>query len=56
VRVRIGRTWRTGHARICPDDNPRERLRAIGRPLNAMMVRAMGTELLTARIDLEPEA
>jgi deazaflavin-dependent oxidoreductase (nitroreductase family) len=54
VRVRIRRTWRDGRAHLCPDDDPHARLRAIGRPINGFMVRAMGTDLLTVRIDLEP--
>src|SRR5687767_8184117 len=54
VRVRVGRTWRTGTATLVPDDDPHRRLREIGRPINAAMVRAMGTDLLTLRIDLDP--
>lgn len=53
VRVRIGRTWHTGGAELCPEDDPDARLRAIGRPINARMVRAMGTELLTIKITLD---
>ncbi len=56
VRLRIGRQWRTGRARVCPDDDPHARLRSIGRPINGFMVRAMGTDLLTVRVDLEPPA
>ena len=57
VRVRIGRRWRTGVARLIPDDDPRERLRYIGakRPiarLNTATVRAMQTALLTIRVEL----
>lgn len=55
VRVRIGRTWRTGRAELCPDDDPEARLRAIGRPVNAFMVRTMGTQLLTIRIELDQD-
>jgi len=54
VRVRLGRTWRMGTAHVMPEDDPRERQRRIGRRLNAAAVRAMGTELLTVRIDLDP--
>ena len=54
VRIRIGRTWRTGRAHVLPDDDPHARLRAIGRPINGFMVRVMGTDLLTVRVDLEP--
>ena len=58
VRVKVGGAWRTGRAHVLPDDDPRERQRALarGRPLravNAASVRAMGTNLLTIRIDLD---
>lgn len=52
VRVKVGRTWRIGTAHLMPDDDPRDRQRKIGRRFNAVMVRLMGTELLTVRIDL----
>jgi deazaflavin-dependent oxidoreductase (nitroreductase family) len=60
VRVGIGRRWRTGTARLVPDDDPRERLHHIAsrRPtarLNATTVRLMQTDLLTIRIDLDDE-
>lgn len=58
VRVRVRRHWRRGIARLLPDDDPRRRLRILGRRLgarlNAAAVRAVGTDLLTIRIDLEP--
>ena len=54
VRVRIGRRWHAGTAHVLPDDDPRERQRAIGRRINAIAVRAMGTDLLTIRVDLDP--
>jgi deazaflavin-dependent oxidoreductase (nitroreductase family) len=58
VRVRAGRSWRSGTATILPYDDPRERLRRIAalRPtvrLNTATVRAMQTDLLTVRIDLD---
>jgi deazaflavin-dependent oxidoreductase (nitroreductase family) len=53
VRIRLGRRWRTGVARVVPDDDPRARLSGMPR-LNASVVRAMGSELLTVRIDLDP--
>jgi deazaflavin-dependent oxidoreductase (nitroreductase family) len=56
VRVKIGRHWRSGTATVLPDDDPRARLRRIGRPVNGFMVRAAGTDLLTIRVDLEPES
>ena len=51
--------WREGTAQALPDDDPRERQRTVakghpGRALNAFVVRTMGTELLTVRIDLDP--
>ena len=57
VRVRVGRRWRTGTARLVPDDDPRERLRYIAsrRPitrLNTATVRVMQTALLTIRVEL----
>jgi deazaflavin-dependent oxidoreductase (nitroreductase family) len=60
VRVRIGRKWRKGTARLLSDDDPRERLRYIAsrRPiarLNTATVRLMQTDLLTVQIDLRGE-
>jgi deazaflavin-dependent oxidoreductase (nitroreductase family) len=55
VRLKIGRRWRTGTAELLPDDDPKARLKTIGRPVNAAMVRVMGTNLLTVRVDLDPE-
>jgi deazaflavin-dependent oxidoreductase (nitroreductase family) len=54
VRVKIGRRWRTGRATVLPDDDPRARLDRIGRRVNGFMVRAVGTDLLTIRVDLDP--
>jgi deazaflavin-dependent oxidoreductase (nitroreductase family) len=54
VRVKIGRRWRTGTATVLPDDDPRARLEQIGRPVNGFMVRSVGTDLLTIRVDLDP--
>ncbi|HEY4397272.1 MAG TPA: nitroreductase/quinone reductase family protein [Acidimicrobiia bacterium] len=56
VRVKIGRHWRTGTATVLPDDDPRARLERLGRPVNGFMVRAVGTDLLTIRVDLDPES
>jgi deazaflavin-dependent oxidoreductase (nitroreductase family) len=55
VRVRIGRGWRAGTARALPDDDPRERQRRMPNKLNSASVRAMGSDLLTIRVDLDPE-
>lgn len=60
VRVRSGwrMRWRTGTAHVVVDDDPRARQRelsrgSLSRRLNASVVRVLGTELLTVRIDLE---
>jgi deazaflavin-dependent oxidoreductase (nitroreductase family) len=50
VRVRVGGRWRTGAATVLPDDDPRRRLRLTP---NDLMVRLVGTDLLTIRIDLD---
>ena len=60
VRFRHGLRlrWRSGTAHVLPDDDPRERQRALGkghplRRLNALAVRGFGTEHLSIRIDLD---
>jgi deazaflavin-dependent oxidoreductase (nitroreductase family) len=55
VRVRIGRRWRDGTARLLTDDDPRERQRRMPNKLNSAVVRALGTEHITVRIDLDPD-
>lgn len=52
VRVRLNGRWRNGTAHLLPDDDPIERLRSLPR-LNSAAVRAMGTDLLTVRVDLD---
>jgi deazaflavin-dependent oxidoreductase (nitroreductase family) len=52
VRVRLGGRWHNGTAHLMPDDDPRERLRSLPQ-LNSFAVRAMGTNLLTIRVDLK---
>jgi deazaflavin-dependent oxidoreductase (nitroreductase family) len=52
VRVRVRGRWRTGTALLLDGEDPRARLRSISR-LNAAGVRAMGTELLVVRVDLD---
>jgi deazaflavin-dependent oxidoreductase (nitroreductase family) len=54
VRVKVGRRWREGVAEILPDDDPRERIRRLGRPVNDTALRLVGTQLLTIRVELEP--
>jgi len=53
VRVRVGRRWRSGVAHVLEDDDTRTRQRGMPR-IHAASVRAMGTELVTVRIDLDP--
>jgi deazaflavin-dependent oxidoreductase (nitroreductase family) len=64
VRVRVRRgtrsAWLTGIAQVLPEDDARERQRqlsrtSLNRRLNAFVVRALGTELATVRIDLDGE-
>jgi deazaflavin-dependent oxidoreductase (nitroreductase family) len=54
VRILLRRRWRTGIARVVPEDDPVARLRMLPR-IHAASVRAMGSELLSVRIDLENE-
>jgi deazaflavin-dependent oxidoreductase (nitroreductase family) len=51
VRVRIGGRWHAGTAHLLPDDDPHARLAELPR-FNSSLVRALGTGLLTVRIDL----
>jgi deazaflavin-dependent oxidoreductase (nitroreductase family) len=52
VRVRIDGEWRTGTAHLMPEDDPLRRLGNLPR-LNSAVVRLMGTDLLTIRVDLD---
>ncbi|MGH3765774.1 MAG: nitroreductase/quinone reductase family protein [Pseudonocardiaceae bacterium] len=52
VRVQVRSQWRTGRAHLLPEDDPRRRLRRLPR-LNGLLVRGLGTDLLTIRIDLD---
>ena len=52
VRVRLHGRWRGGTAHLLPDDDAVARL-ALLPTLNSTLVRAMGTDLLTIRIDLD---
>lgn len=53
VRVKVGRTWLDGTAHILEDDDPYERIRWLGRPVNDTMLRLVGTEHLVIRVDLD---
>jgi deazaflavin-dependent oxidoreductase (nitroreductase family) len=55
VRARVGRRWRSGTARVLPDDDWRERQRRMPGG-NALVVRLMGTEPVTVRVDLDRPA
>jgi deazaflavin-dependent oxidoreductase (nitroreductase family) len=52
VRVRLNGRWRNGTAYLLPDDDAVARLANLP-TVNSAMVRAMGTDLLTVRIDLD---
>ena len=54
VRVRLGRRWRAGTATVLLGDDWRARQRKMPNKLNSAMVRAMGTEHVTVRVDLDP--
>ncbi|MET9391450.1 nitroreductase/quinone reductase family protein [Streptomyces sp. NPDC006624] len=51
VRVRIRGRWHEGTAHLLPDDDAVARLRRLPR-FNGLAVRALGTDLLTVRVDL----
>jgi deazaflavin-dependent oxidoreductase (nitroreductase family) len=53
VRVRIGRRWRTGTARLVDDMDWRALQRRMPGKLNSAVVRLMGTEHLAVRVDLD---
>jgi len=52
VRVRINGRWRSGTAHLLPADDPIARLSHLP-GLNSAVVRMMGTDLLTIRVDLD---
>ncbi|MEW1692775.1 nitroreductase/quinone reductase family protein [Streptomyces sp. NPDC091265] len=51
VRVRIKGRWHQGTAHPLPEDDARARLRTLP-AYNSAVVRALGTDLLTVRVDL----
>jgi deazaflavin-dependent oxidoreductase (nitroreductase family) len=53
VRIRVRGRWRSGTAEVLDGEDARVRLRSISR-LNARGVRALGTDLLVVRVDLDP--
>jgi deazaflavin-dependent oxidoreductase (nitroreductase family) len=54
VRVKVGRRWLSGAATVLPEDDPRARLRMLNRPLNDIGLRAMASEMVVVRVDLDP--
>ncbi|MGI8844753.1 MAG: nitroreductase/quinone reductase family protein [Thermoleophilaceae bacterium] len=56
VRVKVGRRWYEGMAQIVAGDDPRERLRWLGRPVNDTLLLLVGTEQVAIRIDLSDNA
>jgi deazaflavin-dependent oxidoreductase (nitroreductase family) len=52
VRVRLGGQWRTGTAHLLPDDDAVARLSQLP-GMNSAVVKLMGSELLTIRVDLD---
>ena len=53
VRVKVGGRWRTGTAELRVDDDPYQRLRELGRPVNDALLLAVGSEQLVVRIALD---
>ena len=53
VRVRIRDQWRTGTAHLMPDDDAKRRGCAACPGFNSALVRLMGSDLLTIRVDLD---
>jgi deazaflavin-dependent oxidoreductase (nitroreductase family) len=51
VRVRLRGRWHNGTAHLVPDDDAKARLRELPQ-FNSSVVRALGTNLLTIRVDL----
>lgn len=52
VRVLVNRTWRSGTAVLMPEDDTRERSRALPHQWDAAIGRAIATTPLTVKIDL----
>lgn len=53
MRVKVGRHWHRGTAHILLDDDPRQRLRWLKRPVNDAFLLLIGTQQLTIGVDLE---
>lgn len=55
VRLQLDGAWISGTAAVVDSDDARARLRSLGW-LNSLLVRQIGNELLTLRIDLDDPA
>ena len=53
MRVRVGRRWRSGTAHVLAGDDWRARQRRLPNRMNSAVVRLMGTEPVTVRVDLD---
>jgi len=53
VRVKIGRRWRGGIARVLADDDWRERQRRMPNKSNSAVVRLNASRPVTVRVDLD---
>ena len=57
VRIRTGGRWRDGTAHLLDHDDPVARLEALwGKAGNTLAVRVFGTDLLSIRIELDPDS
>jgi deazaflavin-dependent oxidoreductase (nitroreductase family) len=54
VKVRVGGKWRSGTAHPLPNDDTQARQRLMGRWFNSTVLRIVGTDPMTVRIDLDP--
>ncbi|CAN5866101.1 nitroreductase family deazaflavin-dependent oxidoreductase [soil metagenome] len=52
VRIRLNGQWHSGTAHLLPDDDPVARLKKLPQ-MNSAVVRLMGSDLLTIRVDLD---
>lgn len=55
VRVKVGGSWREGTARVVEDDDAKARIARLD-PDSESAARRFGTDLLTVRVDLDPQA
>lgn len=55
VKVKVGGAWRTGIARVAPEEDPLEHLKKLDQR-TAAEIKRLGSSLLTVRVDLEPAA